>query len=190
MAWTAPRTWVAGETVTAALMNTHIRDDLSYLKGSSTDVITIAIEKMMSFSNDANYTKGISSGSTTVCTENYDSNDYSQYSRSDNRWAWVIGNVEIARIESNGLIRSSSALLPVAPFQNSAGACHIEGGSMNASSGSQDFANQFSDVPYVTAFSNSANGVYWSSITATGFTWTVPGGGGGTYVSWIAIGPD
>lgn len=28
MAWTAPRTWVAGETVTAAIMNTHIRDNL------------------------------------------------------------------------------------------------------------------------------------------------------------------
>jgi len=28
MAWTAPRTWVASEVVTAALMNTHVRDNL------------------------------------------------------------------------------------------------------------------------------------------------------------------
>jgi hypothetical protein len=28
MAWTAPRTWVAGETVTAAMMNAHLRDNL------------------------------------------------------------------------------------------------------------------------------------------------------------------
>ncbi len=28
MAWTAPRTWVADEIVTAALMNTHVRDNL------------------------------------------------------------------------------------------------------------------------------------------------------------------
>lgn len=28
MAWTSPRTWVAGETVTAAVMNTHVRDNL------------------------------------------------------------------------------------------------------------------------------------------------------------------
>ena len=28
MAWTSPRTWVVGEVVTAALMNTHVRDDL------------------------------------------------------------------------------------------------------------------------------------------------------------------
>lgn len=31
MAWTAPRTWVAGETVTAALLNTHLRDNLKAL---------------------------------------------------------------------------------------------------------------------------------------------------------------
>mgnify|MGYP001592239233 CR=1 FL=1 len=28
MAWTAPRTWVTSELVTAAIMNTHIRDNL------------------------------------------------------------------------------------------------------------------------------------------------------------------
>ena len=28
MAWTSPRTWVAGETVTAALLNAHLRDNL------------------------------------------------------------------------------------------------------------------------------------------------------------------
>lgn len=32
--WTAPRTWVAGEVVTAALMQTHVRDQFRYLKGS------------------------------------------------------------------------------------------------------------------------------------------------------------
>jgi len=33
MAWIAPRTWVTGEVVTAALMNTHVRDNTRYLKG-------------------------------------------------------------------------------------------------------------------------------------------------------------
>lgn len=28
MAWTTPRTWAAGEVVTAALLNTHLRDNL------------------------------------------------------------------------------------------------------------------------------------------------------------------
>lgn len=30
--WTAPRTWAVGELVTAALMNTHVRDNLDWLK--------------------------------------------------------------------------------------------------------------------------------------------------------------
>ena len=31
MAWTAPRTWVASESVTAAMQNEQIRDNLTYL---------------------------------------------------------------------------------------------------------------------------------------------------------------
>lgn len=33
MAWTTPRTWVAGEVVTAALLNTHLRDNLNAVSG-------------------------------------------------------------------------------------------------------------------------------------------------------------
>lgn len=37
MAWTAPRTWSPGETVTASLMNTHLRDNLLVLKTNIDD---------------------------------------------------------------------------------------------------------------------------------------------------------
>mgnify|MGYP001587430681 FL=1 len=33
MAWSTVRTWVAGEIVTAALLNTHLRDQLRFLHG-------------------------------------------------------------------------------------------------------------------------------------------------------------
>ena len=36
MAWTTPRTWVAAETVTASLMNAHVRDNLNALYGTTT----------------------------------------------------------------------------------------------------------------------------------------------------------
>lgn len=36
MAWTAPRTWIAGEVVSAALMNTHVRDNLLEVGPSNT----------------------------------------------------------------------------------------------------------------------------------------------------------
>jgi hypothetical protein len=35
VAWTAPRTWSVSEVVTAANMNTHVRDNLDYLKGNA-----------------------------------------------------------------------------------------------------------------------------------------------------------
>ena len=35
MAWTTPRTWTTGETVTAAIMNTHVRDNLNETASAS-----------------------------------------------------------------------------------------------------------------------------------------------------------
>lgn len=43
MAWTAPRTWVAGEFVTAAIMNSAVRDNLNILKTSINDDGTLKI---------------------------------------------------------------------------------------------------------------------------------------------------
>lgn len=40
MAWTTPRTWVAGELVTASMLNTHIRDNLNALAPSPTVITT------------------------------------------------------------------------------------------------------------------------------------------------------
>lgn len=39
MAWTTPRTWVAGETVTASVLNTHVRDNLTALRSSLSTVV-------------------------------------------------------------------------------------------------------------------------------------------------------
>ena len=41
MAWTSPRTWTTGELVTAALMNTHVRDNLSYLYTLAATPLTV-----------------------------------------------------------------------------------------------------------------------------------------------------
>lgn len=40
MAWTAPRTWVTGELVTAALLNTHLRDNLTAIVPNGPDAWT------------------------------------------------------------------------------------------------------------------------------------------------------
>ena len=44
-AWTTPRTWVTAEVVTSSLLNTHVRDNLTYLYGPRlhlTGVIDVA----------------------------------------------------------------------------------------------------------------------------------------------------
>ena len=40
MAWTAPRTWVTGEIVTAAIMNSHVRDNQTDLDRRTSPVGT------------------------------------------------------------------------------------------------------------------------------------------------------
>lgn len=40
MSWTAPKTWTSGEVLTAANMNTHVRDNLSFLfPGATSDAV-------------------------------------------------------------------------------------------------------------------------------------------------------
>lgn len=39
MTWSAPRTWSVSEIVTASMMNTHVRDNLDYLKGNAGAVV-------------------------------------------------------------------------------------------------------------------------------------------------------
>ncbi len=44
MAWTTPKTWTTGELVTAAQLNTHIRDNLNALFNPVTGVATITTD--------------------------------------------------------------------------------------------------------------------------------------------------
>src|SRR5437016_8882562 len=50
MAWTRPRTWVAGEIVTASIMNGHVRDNLAWvvrplvIASTEIDVVNTAVE--------------------------------------------------------------------------------------------------------------------------------------------------
>jgi hypothetical protein len=56
MAWTVPRTWVEGEVPTAAIFNTHIRDNIALLKTPLSDagrVIAIDFSRFASLSGTA-----------------------------------------------------------------------------------------------------------------------------------------
>src|SRR5436190_18357116 len=38
MAWTAPKTWAVGDILTSSDMDTHVRDNLRFLKGLDGDI--------------------------------------------------------------------------------------------------------------------------------------------------------
>lgn len=56
MAWTAPATWSVAEVVTAAKMNTHVRDNLKYLKGQAG---AVAIEDAVTIGVNTNAANGL-----------------------------------------------------------------------------------------------------------------------------------
>ncbi len=61
MAWTAPRTWVFQEIVTASLLNTHIKDNFNLLKTHVADVgfSLTAVENFAHSAGQANGTAGV-----------------------------------------------------------------------------------------------------------------------------------
>ncbi len=75
MAWTTPRTWVTNELVTAAIMNTHVRDNLNETIGAITGTdssILIAgsggSPDWHGASHNIDLTTATSSGNTTMTT--------------------------------------------------------------------------------------------------------------------------
>ena len=69
MAWTAPRTWTTGELVTAALMNTHVRDNQTYLKAIADTVIDTHPVGIQVFAHGATVTTGDGKAYLTIPTE-------------------------------------------------------------------------------------------------------------------------
>lgn len=63
MVWSTPRLWVAGELVTASMMNTYVSDDLAYLKGSAG---TVAIGAGVTVTGTVTSTGAAVTGNTTA----------------------------------------------------------------------------------------------------------------------------
>lgn len=57
MAWTAPRTWVAGELVTAALMNTHVRDNLTELRAGGIAIASQGANEIIRASSSTQFAR-------------------------------------------------------------------------------------------------------------------------------------
>ncbi len=69
MAWTSPRTWTTGELVTAAIMNTHVRDNLNALFSPPSDSSTLTTNistTNTSFENATGLTATLTTAGDTV----------------------------------------------------------------------------------------------------------------------------
>lgn len=99
MAWTAPRTWVSGEVVTAALMNAHLRDNLLEIGNPSA--------AWTAFTGTVGLTQGVSLSTSTLTAD---------YSQSGKR---VQGNVYGAISSAGTAAQQIQATLPVSPRRNS-----------------------------------------------------------------------
>ena len=68
MTWTAPRTWVAGETVTAAVMNAHVRDNLKAIGDAWTSYTpTLAQGASTNIAKTVTYAKYVAAGKLIIC---------------------------------------------------------------------------------------------------------------------------
>lgn len=98
MAWTSPRTWNVGDKVTAALMNTHLRDNLQALY----NVLSGAASAFgPSFTlNDGILGLSVNGGSLPRLT--LDTNDYLEYDRGANVWRFRVGGTVVGMIDGAG----------------------------------------------------------------------------------------
>jgi hypothetical protein len=103
MAWTNPRTWVANVTaITAAALNTDLRDNLNYLKGlldgTGSDTVTVPGTLVV---DDANYSLLMSGG--TLPAINVDTGgDIWFYNRPINTYTWRVAGLDVLTVDANG----------------------------------------------------------------------------------------
>lgn len=102
MAWTSPRTWVALTTaITAAALNTDLRDNLNYLKGllDGTGSTDVTVPADLYVANDANFGLQKSTNPRLL----FDSGpDEIAYDRTNNLYAIKVAGANALTIDSTG----------------------------------------------------------------------------------------
>lgn len=102
MPWTSPKTWVVGAILTAAELNTNVRDNLNYLKGLLDGTGTDAVRfppATVRFYNDTNFWLSMIAGNPFLA---WDADDYLQYDRTNNHLNFHIATALKLRVDANG----------------------------------------------------------------------------------------
>jgi hypothetical protein len=121
MAWTAPATVVTGDIITAAWGNTFVRDNPNYLKGllDGTGADNVTVPAQLAFVNDAQF---FANKDGTGPYFRFDTGDYIQYDRTNNRYDIYIGGALMLRLDGSGRLLGGAAAWRSGIFTVAAGA--------------------------------------------------------------------
>ena len=180
MSWTNPKTWVAGETVTAALLNTHLRDNLL---ATAAAVMTVAGD--MVYATAANTLARLAKGSAGQFLRMNALATAPEWATLTPTSGYFLGAVGVNRHVESGT--SASELIPQ--------------GELNVNDDAFTFVNSFASTPSVAvglqhngnAFSSAGVIIKWGTLGTTGVTLQKANNvaGGLTMISYyIAEGPD
>lgn len=99
MAWTTPRTWNPGETVTATIMNTHVRDNLNVIKSEIRDDGLLEARKLIhsDFTGWAN--SGTSETDMSAYTIPADTFDEDYVTMIFSVWGTFVNNANNKRVD-------------------------------------------------------------------------------------------
>jgi hypothetical protein len=112
MVWNSPRTWVANVTaITAAALNTDLRDNLNYLKSllDGTGSGAVRVPANLHVQDDDNAWVGHTS-TTDRYGMNVDANDWWDYDRTSNTFRFIVGNTVQFTIAAGGALGGSSGV--------------------------------------------------------------------------------
>src|SRR5688500_13540532 len=102
MAWSVPITWVANVTaITAARLNTDLRDNLNYLKGllDGTGSDTVNVPSTLVINNDILYHLQVNGGNPRILV---DTGDLFAFIRASNDWRFITGGADTLTISGAG----------------------------------------------------------------------------------------
>lgn len=205
--WTTPRTWTNGETVTEQEMNTHVRDNLLYLKG----ILTGSNLQEVTLANDRNL-RWRDAGGNAQSVIKVDAQNYVDIMPADAtkpiRFINKAFDFTMASIDDGGRsikLDNNAFRTHRHPRNNDR---HVEGGVVAVGAVGNGaivnkavtFTNAFASVPTVQVTNNGQTGgdpyatpIVAHSISTTGFTIGVRGTGGAVSalsVGWLAEGQD
>jgi hypothetical protein len=121
VSWTAPATVVTGDIITAAWGNTFVRDNPNYLKGllDGTGADNVKVPAQLAFNNDAQW---FADKDGTGPYLRFDTGDYIQYDRTNNRYDIYIGGTLVLRLDGSGKLVAGLAIWNSGRFAVAAGA--------------------------------------------------------------------